>query len=144
MDNLLKNIFKGVSIILIAIAAIYQIVVFYQGDALSDSVLDGYFWVAYIAFGMSAVFAILFPIIQTVANPKDAVKSLIGLAIVVALWFVAYYGFADNTFTPDQLEKMEVTAETSRIVGAGLIYTYFIFVLAVLAIVYASISSIFK
>ena len=143
MDNLLKNIFKGVSIILIAIAAIYQIVVFYQGDALSDSVLDGYFWVAYIAFGMSALFAILFPIIQTISNPKDAVRSLIGLVVIVALWFVAY-ALADNAFTPAQLEKMETTVETSRMVGAGLIYTYFIFVLAVLAIIYASISNLFK
>jgi len=143
MDNLLKNIFKGVSIILIAIAAIYQIVVFYQGDALSDSVLDGYFWVAYIAFGMSALFAILFPIIQMVSNPKEAVRSLIGVAFLVVLWFVAY-AIAGNSFTPMQLEKMETTVETSRMVGAGLIYTYFIFGMAVLATIYAGISSIFK
>ena len=144
MDNLLKNIFKGVSIILMVIAAGFQIAVFYQGDSPSDTVLNGYFWVAYIAFGLSALFAILFPIIQTVSNPKDAVKSFIGLAFVVILWFVAYYAFAENTFTPGQLEKMETTAEISRMVGAGLIYTYFIFGLAVLAIIYASISNIFK
>lgn len=143
MDNLMKNIFKGVSIILMVIAAAYQIAVFYQGDSPSDTVLNGYFWVAYIAFGLSALFAILFPIIQTVSNPKEAVKSLILLVIVVALWFVAY-SLADNSFTPAQLEKMETTAETSRLVGAGLIYTYFIFVLAVLAIIYASISNFFK
>ena len=139
----MKNIFKGVSIILMVIAAAYQIAVFYQGDSPSDSVLDGYFWVAYIAFGLSALFAILFPIIQTVANPKDAIRSLIVVALVVALWFVAY-ALSDNSFTSVQLEKMETTAETSVLVGAGLIYTYFIFGLAIVAIIYASISSIFK
>ncbi|MCD6091755.1 MAG: hypothetical protein J7J72_09670 [Bacteroidales bacterium] len=143
MDNLLKNIFKGVSIVLMSIAAIYQIVVLTQGNSPSESVLDGYFWVAYIAFGMAAFFAILFPIIQAVSNPKDAVKSLIGLVVVVALGFVAY-ALADNTFTSIQLEKMETTIQTSRSVGAALIYTYFIFALAVLAVIYASISSIFK
>lgn len=143
MDNLLKNIFKGVSIILMVIAAAYQVAVFYQGDSPSDTVLNGYFWVAYIAFGLSALFAILFPIIQTVSNPKDAVKSFIGLAFVVALGFVAYY-MAGNSFTPAELEKMKTTADISRLVGAGLIYTYFVFGLAVLAIIYASISSIFK
>lgn len=144
MDNLIKKIFKGVSIILIVIAAAFQIAVFYQGDALSEGVLDGYFWVAYIAFGISALFAVLFPVIHTVSNPKDAIKSFIGLAVVVALWFVAYYGFAGNAFTPIQLEKMEVTVEASRMVGAGLIFTYFVFGMAVLAIIYAGISSIFK
>lgn len=143
MDNLLKNIFKGVSIILMVIAAAYQVAVFYQGDSPSDTVLNGYFWVAYIAFGLSALFAILFPIIQTISNPKDAVKSFIGLAFVVVLGFVAYY-MAGNSFTPAELEKMKTTADISRLVGAGLIYTYFIFGLAVLAIIYASISSIFK
>jgi len=143
MDNLLKNIFKGVSIILIIIAAAYQIAVFYQGDALSNSVLDGYFWVAYIAFGLSALLAILFPLIHIFANPKEAVKSLIGFAVILGLGFLAY-AIADNTFTPLQLEKMKTTAEISRMVGAGLIYTYIILTLAVLAIIYASISNIFK
>lgn len=143
MDNLMKNIFKGVSIILMVIAAGYQIAVFYQGDSPSDTVLDGYFWVAYIAFGLSALFAILFPIIQMAANPKDAVRSLIVVAFLVALWFVAY-ALSDNSFTPAQLEKMETSAQTSVLVGAGLIYTYFIFGAAVVAIIYASISNFFK
>ena len=143
MDNLLKNIFKGVSIILMVIAAAYQIAVFYQGDSPSDNVIYGYFLVAAIAFGLSALFAILFPIIQIFANPKDAIRSLIVVVGVVALWFVAY-ALSDNSFTPDQLEKMETSANTSILVGAGLIYTYFVFGLAVLAIIYASVSSIFK
>lgn len=143
MDNLLKKIFKGVSIILIVIAAAFQIAVFYQGDTLSEGVLDGYFWVAYIAFGISALFAVLFPVIHTVSNPKDAIRSLIGVAFLVVLWFVAY-AIAGNSFTTMQLEKMEATVETSRMVGAGLIYTYFIFGMAILATIYAGISSIFK
>ncbi|MDA3906488.1 MAG: hypothetical protein PF484_10470 [Bacteroidales bacterium] len=143
MDNLLKNIFKGISIILIAIATIYQIVIFYQGGSPSDTVLDGYFLVAYIAFGISALCAILFPIIQVIANPKDAVRSLIVVAFLVALWFVAY-ALSDNSFTPAQLENMETNEQTSRLVGAGLFYTYFIFIMAIGATIYASISSIFK
>lgn len=143
MDNLLKNIFKGVSIILIVIAAIYQIVVFTQGTSPSDSVLDGYFTVAYIAFALSFFLAIIFPIIQIFANPKAAVRTLIVVAFLVVLWFVAY-GLAGNSFTPLELEKMDTTAQTSRLVGTGLFYTYFIFAMAILAIVYASISNIFK
>lgn len=143
MDNLLKNIFKGVSIILIVIAAIYQIVVFTQGDSPSDSVLNGYFTLAYIAFGLSLVFAIVFPVIQIFADPKAAVRSLIGVGILIALWFVAY-ALSDNSFTPMELEKMKTTANISVMVGAGLIYTYFIFAIAIVAIIYASISSLFK
>jgi len=139
----MKNIFKGVSIILIVIAAIYQIVVFTQGNSPSDSVLNGYFAVAYIAFALAVLLALIFPVIQIIDNPKGAVRPLIVVAFLVILWVVSYT-LSDNTFTPLQLEKMETTAEVSKMVGAGLIYTYFIFGLAIVSIIYASISNIFK
>ncbi len=144
MDNILKKVFYGVSIILILIATAYQIAVLYQGDDnVTEGVLDGYFYVTYVAFGMSLLFALLFPVIQMATNPKGAIKSLIMIAIVVVLWFVAR-GMATNDFSPATLEKMKITAETSVTVGAGLIFTYFVFGAAILAIVYASISNLFK
>lgn len=144
MDNILKKVFYGVSIILILIATAYQIAVLYQGDDnVTEGVLNGYFYVTYVAFGISVFFALLFPVIQMASNPKGAVKTLIMIGIAVVLWFVAK-GIATNQFTPDTLEKMKITAETSVTVGAGLIFTYFVFGTAILAILYASISNLFK
>ncbi len=144
MDNILKKAFFGIAIILILIATAYQIAVLYQGaDSVSESVLNGYFLTAYIAFGMSVVIAILFPVLQIISNPKGAVKTLVIVAVAVVLWFVAK-GIATNTFSPEELELKKITAETSVMVGAGLIYTYVVFGLAILSILYASISNIFK
>lgn len=144
MDNILKKVFYGVSIILILIATAYQIAVLYQGDDnVTEGVLDGYFYVTYVAFGMSLLFALLFPVIQMASNPKGAIKTLIMIAIAVVLWFVAK-GMASNDFSPETLEKMKITAETSVTVGAGLIFTYFVFGAAILAILYASVSNLFK
>jgi hypothetical protein len=144
MDNILKKVFYGVSIILILIATAYQIAVLYQGDDnVTEGVLDGYFYVTYVAFGMSLLFALLFPVIQMATNPKGAIKTLIMIVIAVVLWFVAK-GMASNQFSPETLERMKITAETSVTVGAGLIFTYFVFGAAILAIVYASISNLFK
>lgn len=144
MDNILKKVFYGVSIILILIATAYQIAVLYQGDDnVTEGVLDGYFYVTYIAFGISVLFALLFPVIQMASNPKGAVKTLIMIGIAVVLWFVAK-GMATNDFSPATLEKMKITAETSVNVGAGLIFTYFVFGAAILSILYATVSSMFK
>ncbi len=150
MDKTLNRIFSIVSIILIVAATAYQVAVLYQGDSAmkantdtSNSILDGFFYVTYIALALTVVFAILFPVFQMISNPKGALTTLVVLGIAVVLWFVAL-GLADNTFTARQLETMEITEYTSKLVGAGLIYTYFVFGLAVLAIIYASISSIFK
>lgn len=144
MDNIIKKVFYFVSVILILIATAYQIAVLYQGDDnVTESALNGYFYVAYIAFGISVLIALLFPVIQIFSNPKGAVRTLIIVAVAVVLWFVAK-AFATNQFSPSELESMEITAETSVMVGAGLIYTYFIFGLAILAIIYASVSNLFK
>jgi len=145
MDNILKKAFYIVSLILIVIATVYQVVILYQGggDEVSASVLDGYFYVAYVAFGLSLVLAIVFPIIQMASNPKGAVRSLIGFGLAVVLWFVAS-AFSANEFSAEQLESMKITADTSVMVGTGLIYTYFIFGLAILSIIYAGVSSLFK
>jgi len=150
MDNILKKVFYGVSIILILIATIYQIAVLYLGDdafelgeSSAETVLNGYFYVTYIAFGISLFFALLFPVIQMASNPKGAIKTLIMIAIAIVLWFVAR-GMATNEFSAETLEKMKISAETSVTVGAGLIFTYFVFGVAILSILYATISSLFK
>jgi hypothetical protein len=144
MDNILKKVFYGVSIILILIATAYQIAVLYQGDDnVTEGVLDGYFYVTYISFGIAVLFALLFPVIQMATNPKGALKTLIMIGIAVVLWFVAK-ALASNEFSPATLEDMKITAETSVTVGAGLIFTYFVFGAALLAILYASVSSLFK
>jgi len=144
MDNIIKKVFYGVSVILILIATFYQIAVLYQGDDLvTESILNGYFYVAYIAFGISLVLALLFPVIQIFSNPKGAVKTLIFVGAAIVLWFVAK-AIAGNTYSPEELELKNITAETSVRVGAGLIYTYVIFGLAVLSIIYASVSNMFK
>lgn len=144
MDNIIKKVFYGVSIILILIATAYQIAVLYQGDDnVTESVLNGYFYVTYVAFGISLFLALLFPVIQMASNPKGAVKTIIMIVIAVVLWFVAK-AIASNQFTPSELDTLKTTAETSVTVGAGLIFTYFIFGVAILAILYASISNLFK
>jgi hypothetical protein len=144
MDNVLKKVFYGVSIILILIATAYQIAVLYQGDDnVTEGVLNGYFYVTYVAFGIALLFALLFPVIQMASNPKGAVKTLIMIGIAVVLWFVAR-AMATNQFSPSDLEEMKITAETSVTVGAGLIFTYFVFGVAILSILYASVSNLFK
>lgn len=150
MDKTLTRIFSIVSIILIVIATAYQVAVLYQGDSAmeansdtSNGILNGYFYVTYVAFAIAVIFAILFPVFQIISNPKGALTTLVVVALAIVLWFVAL-GMAGNNFSARELEDMGITAATAKYVGAGLIYTYFVFGLAILAIIYASISSIFK
>lgn len=89
---------------------------------------------AYILCGIAIIAAMLFPIVRLFSRPKEAMKSFIGLAIVIVLVLIAY-AMADGTpmkligYTgPDNVPSMLIFSDT-------ILYTmYFLFIAAVIAI----------
>jgi len=67
MDKITLNIFKVISLILIALAIIFQAMVLYQGDdaAAASSLIDNYITTSFVALIIAVLLAIIFPIIFT-------------------------------------------------------------------------------
>lgn len=114
-------------------------VLFYAGSREGDNLM---YW-AYALLVFSVVITIAAAISGLFINPKGSIKLLVMIAVLVILGIVSYT-LATNEFNAFQLEEMEITASTSKMVGAGLIFMYALAVLAVLAIVYSTVSRIFK
>ena len=129
------RIFLGV---LLAISALLA-ALFYV-DIISDDTLIywGYFLVIF-----TAVITILFPLAFLILNPKNSIKIFIALGLMAVIAIIAY-SLSQVGISELRLEKLETTAETAKYVGAGLIFTYILAGLAVVAIIYASISKLFK
>jgi hypothetical protein len=100
------------------------------------------YW-AYALLGFGVIITILVSIGSLFINPKGAIKFLILLVLLVVLAIVAF-SISTNEFSELQLEKLNTTEMTSRVVGAGLIFMYALAIIGVLAIFYASISRFFK
>ncbi len=73
---------------------------------------------AYILFGIAIIAAIIFPIIRLFSRPKQAMKSFIGLAVVVVVVLIAY-AMADGTPMkiigyngPDNVPSMLILSDT--------------------------------
>ncbi len=145
MDKTILNIFKIVSLILIALAVVFQAIVLVKGEdgLIGNSILDNYIRLAYIALIICGFLAILFPILFMVQNPKNAIKMLIGLVGFVVIGFICYT-VASNSFNIVQLETLKTTAETSQMVGAALYFTYIIGGIAVVTIIFSGLSGLFK
>ncbi len=145
MDKKILNIFKIISLILIALAVVFQIVVLAKGEdgLVGNSILDNYIRLAYVALIICAFLTILFPVLFMIQNPKNAIKMLIGLVGFVVIGFICY-ALASNNFNVVQLETLKTTAETSQIVGAALYFTYFIGGIAVITIIFSGVSGLFK
>jgi predicted membrane channel-forming protein YqfA (hemolysin III family) len=148
--NLTVRIFKIISLVLILGAVIGIVFVWTQSETemrenvgLQNRILNPYFTVAYIALGLCVVLALLFPIINIITQPKNAIRVLIGLGVLVLVGVIAYV-ISSNEFTDLQLRFYKISETGSRQIGAALIATYFIAGASVLAILYAEVSNLIK
>jgi hypothetical protein len=68
------------------------------------------------------------------------------LVIVVGMVVLAIisYAMSKNTLSPTELEKYEISASSVKMVGAGLLMTYFIGIIAVGVFVYTSLTRFLK
>lgn len=89
-------------------------------------------YASYALIAFCAIAAIGIPLVQSFGDPKSLIKSGIGVAFLVVVFFVSY-AIADDS-------AVGTTATTSKFVGAGLITTYVFFFGAIIGIVYTEIS----
>lgn len=138
MTVLASKILRIFLAVLLSISALLALLFFL--NVVSDDLLIywGYFLVI-----LTAVITILFPIAFMIMNPRNSIKIFIGIGAMVVIAIIAY-SLATAGLSDIQLEKLGVSAETAKYVGTGLIFTYILATLAVLSIVYASISKLFK
>lgn len=148
--NITVRVFRIISIILILIAVVCIVLIWSQSDtamrdntALQSRILNPYFLTAYVALGLCIVLALIFPIINIITHPKNAIRVLIGLGSLVLIGIIAY-ALSGNEFSALQLRAYNITETGSRQIGAALIGTYVIAGASVLTILYAEISNYFK
>jgi hypothetical protein len=70
-------------------------------------------------------------------------KVLIIVAVMVVVAIISY-AMSKNTLSPTDLEKYKITANSVRMVGAGLYMTYVITIVAIGVFIYTSISKFIK
>ncbi|MGB4204759.1 MAG: hypothetical protein WBJ84_03970 [Bacteroidales bacterium] len=148
--NITVRIFKIISVILIIIAVISMVAVLIKGghemkdnQSVQNSILNPFFITAYIALGLCLLFALLFPIINTIAQPKKLIRALIGLVVLVIIGIIAY-ALSTNELSAIKLMEYNMSESGSRQIGAALIVTYIIALGSIVAVVYAEISNLFK
>ena len=101
--------------------------------------IDIILWVTYVLVAIVTVLCVAFSIMKTFSNPKQAkgaVFSLCGIGLVLTLSFF----LANSSF----VGEAEISAQTAKIVGTGLITFYFLMAGAVLAIFGFEIAKVFK
>jgi multisubunit Na+/H+ antiporter MnhB subunit len=123
---------------LMGISALF-IILFYLNSSNPDLIL---YWMYAIAI-LSIAIILAIVITGIVKNPKGSFKVVIIVGIGLLLGLISY-AMSKNTLAPDQLEKYSLTPNNVRLVGAGLLMTYFIMIGAIGVFIYTSVIKYFK
>ena len=133
MSKLARGIYYGV-IVLILIIALYK-VYFAEKVNVELGLNEGLF----LTIG-SFVIWILASVIHTFKNVKKSIPALIGGAVLVIIFLVAY-----GSATPFTMDKFpDLTANTSKLVSGGLVTIYILGAIAVIGAVYSEIVTVIK
>lgn len=95
---------------------------------------------AYVLLVIALVAALAGTAMTAISNPGKMKGTAIGIGAMVLIFVISYMVASGEVLK----SYGEVTESTSRLVGMGLISFYILLVLAVLSIVYASVSRLLK
>ncbi|VAW26614.1 hypothetical protein MNBD_BACTEROID07-1625 [hydrothermal vent metagenome] len=138
MKDNVANITRKVLYVLLVLSALPGIL-FYAGIMSTDTFLN---W-GKIMLILGVLVLIVAPAYTIFNNPKNLIKMLISIVLLAVILGVSY-GFATNQLSALTLETYHISAETSRLVGMGLIATYITFVLSIIVILYSGVMKIIK
>ena len=108
-----------------------------------DSGISVGLWISYILLFVAAITAVIFPVLDSIKNPKEIAKSGISVLGLVIL-FVLSYVLSGSEITAKYMMGGVTTEFSSKIIGAGLIMFYFVLLLSILVMIYSEISKALK
>ena len=97
-----------------------------------------------LAAGLIIVFALVKFVLKLIDEPKSAIKSAVVFVLIGAIIVLAYMLASDAIPNFIGVEKFNVTAKMSKLVGTGLFITYIFFAMAFFGAIYTEISKIWK
>lgn len=100
------------------------------------------FYLTYVLFAAAALLAVVFPIIHLVGDFKKAKTALFGILGLVVILGIGYAMSSGELGGADM--KVETSATMVKVVGGGIIATFIMIGLAIVAAVYSEVSKFFK
>ncbi|HRZ76717.1 MAG TPA: hypothetical protein P5248_05075, partial [Bacteroidales bacterium] len=96
MEKVVHNVFRVITTILMALAVLLVAIIWAKGDTvmandpnLQDKILNPFSWMTYIAIGIALVLVFVFPIYQIIDNPRNAMRAVLAIGLLVAIGLIS-------------------------------------------------------
>jgi len=98
----------------------------------------------YFLFGITALAAIIFPVINTISHPKNAKRALLVVAIFGVIILISYALSSGTPLNMPGYKGADNVPAKLHMVGTALYATYFLGGFALIGILFSEIYRIFK
>lgn len=106
--------------------------------------LNGLVTFVYILLWITIIGVVIFGLLGMAKNFKKTLPFLIGIAGMLAIFGISYYGLASGAVDQSWEVKEMPSAEMSKLAGASIKTVFILLGIAILGIVYMQVSRIFK
>ena len=146
----LQKIIKIVAALVGVIAIIFLVRIIGAGDDaieasvdVQNSLVTPFMYIAYVVLGVIAVLVLLFSLKNMFTSAATLKKTLTNVGAFVLWAVIAYFGFANGVET--ELRDGEVlSANGSKMVGAGLYLFYFLVIIAAGIMLFTGVKKMIK
>lgn len=135
------SIIKYVLLIVSAILVIAGAVTFVDGE--ENTTLNLMLVWSFVMIVLTIALTVIMPLITVFQNPKSAVRSLIGLGLIVVVFLVSYALATDDPITLANGKVIDDSFEL-KFSDTALWATYIAFVGVILSILYGELYKVFK
>lgn len=106
--------------------------------------IDIFLTLSYLLIAVGVILAVVMPLIKSLDNPKSLMKTGLGVLGLVALIIISY-SFSDGEVSAKfAADPYNMTASSTKFVGAILTSTYFLAVLAIVGIALTELNKAIK
>lgn len=143
----MTKILRILLIVLLAISALLTILFYGGGEDISGGPIYTNIFIlwAYVLTAVAVGFAVIFPIVQMITNPKNTKKSLLGIVALVVIVGIAYALSSTELLGITNPDLVQYDApSTLKYAGTMLHSTYVLAVVAIVSMIYTEVAKIFK
>ena len=143
----MTKILRILLIVLLSVSALVTVLYYAGGEEVAGQPTYTQIYIvwAYILTGLSVGFAVIFPVIQMITNPKKAKKGLVGIVALAIFVLIAYAMSSSEILgiTNPDLAIYDVPS-TLKYAGTMINSIYILSGIAILVMIYTEVAKIFK
>ncbi|MDD4847800.1 MAG: hypothetical protein PHR53_03425 [Bacteroidales bacterium] len=154
MDKKIFLITKIITWVIMGLSVILGIMLIAQSsdlkkvteESLNSSLISYSFYLCYLAVAIAIIVTLIFPIINTITNPKQLLRVLFLFIGFVVIGVISYFmeKFGSNELSTTELMRLNTSEQTAMWVGVGINFTYIMFLLSIIVFIYTAVRNLLK